>query len=162
MQVPDEISFADQSGASICRGTQTLRSQLTCSTVSETQREINLLSDTGSFGALANGTTIQYQIGYIRNPMSLRSSSYFYFATYDGDYMVNESKNQARITNSESGPITLTSYESRNPELGARSQMIYEFTTQSAIPSTATLIFTLPANVVVEDQVRMLLLGEEV
>ena len=61
--------------------------------------------------------------------MSLRSSSYFYFATYDGDYMVNESKNQARITNSESGPISLTSYESRNPELGARSQMIYSFTT---------------------------------
>ena len=94
--------------------------------------------------------------------MSLRTSGYFYFATFDGDAMINESEDEARVTNSESGPITITNFELRDPELGARGQFVYEFQTQSAIPSDATMTFTLPANVVVEDTVQMVLLGERV
>ena len=43
--IPDEITFEDSSGASICRGVQNLATQLSCVFVSEKTRRINLVSD---------------------------------------------------------------------------------------------------------------------
>ena len=45
-----------------------------------------------------SGTTIQFDIGYLKNPLSLKSSGFFYLATYMEDatgekYLINESKN---------------------------------------------------------------------
>ena len=72
-----------------------------------------------------SGSTIQLEIGYLKNAMSLQSSDPFYLSTYievddstSGSsaatktiYKFNESKDQVRVTNSIPGPITITDFQ---------------------------------------------------
>lgn len=93
--VPDEISFED---TSVCRGTKNLAENLNCVFVSERTRRINLKSnDPAKTDVHESGTTIQFDIGYLKNPFSLSTTSFFQLSTYTEEngkkYMINESKN---------------------------------------------------------------------
>ena len=95
--IPDEISFQDKGSASICRGTQNLAKTLSCVYLSDNTRRINLVSDDPfTNSAHPSGTTIQFEIGYMRNPISLRTTNYYYLASYTNygnkKYLINESK----------------------------------------------------------------------
>ena len=119
-------------------------------------RHISLKADKTEYdssGPLLSGTTIQFDISNVQNAMSLKSSGYFEFYTYDVTTLeqYNVNKNQVRITNTESGPITLEAIVQGSAELGAETTLTYTFVTQSAIPSSSTLTFTLPPNVEIGD-----------
>ena len=67
--------------------------------LSENTRRINLVSDDPFTNtAHPSGTTLQFEIGYLRNPISLRSTSYFYINSYTNygnmKYLINESKRE--------------------------------------------------------------------
>lgn len=111
---------------------------------------------------------MQLEIGYLKNPMSLKTSDPFYLATYvellDGPtpitYKINESKDQVRVTNSVSGPIVISEILHFDSEkLGDATQLKVSFDTTSPIPATASMILTLPSILEVADDAVMQLNG---
>lgn len=66
---------------------------------------------------------MQFEIGYLRNPISLKASSYFYIVSYyrfgTTRYEINESKRQVYSTNLQPGPVTLTQAYTVSYELNA-------------------------------------------
>ena len=88
-----------------------------------------------------NGTTIQFEIGTLVNARSLKTSGYFYLATYEAvgmkKYLINESKNLITVTNTVSGPIVIApnGITQTVAELDAETSIRIRFTTQSPIPS---------------------------
>ena len=158
--IPDEITFEDSSGASVCRGTQNLAQQLSCVYVSDNTRRVNLVSD-DPFNNTPHksGTTIQFEIGYLRNPISLRSTSYFYLVSYfrtgTSRYDINESKRQVYSTNLQPGPITLTQAYTVSYELNTETELRLWFDTQSEIPQNSKIYITLPANMRIDSGTQM-------
>ena len=78
--------------------------QPTYSIISNNVRRIGLLgANPGYTGKHLDGTTIQFEIGQLKNPMSLKTSGFFYletFTTEDGNKnIINRSFNQIQITN---------------------------------------------------------------
>lgn len=129
--VPEEITFVD---TSVCRGTKNLAENLGCVFVAERTRRINLTgNDPAVTDAHQSGTTVQFDIGYLKNPLSLSSTSFFTLSTYTEvggkKYLINESKNQVLATNETPGPINLKSAVSSNTELGAATDLTIEFET---------------------------------
>ena len=66
-----------------------------------------------------------------------------------------------RVTNSISGPITITDFQHfATEELGEATQLKLSFTTTSPIPETASMTLTLPAILTVATDAEFKLNGE--
>ena len=75
LTIPDEISFED---TSVCRGTRNLAENLNCVFVADRTRRISLTGDDPTeTGPHPSGTTIQLEIGYLNNPLSLGATGFF-------------------------------------------------------------------------------------
>ena len=122
---------------------------LFCTANSSGVRRISLAGDDSRDRmAHPSGTTIQFEIGYLKNPLSLQSSGYFYIATVDissgAKYLLNESINEVRVTNTQPGSITIDEITQSNEELGGETGLQVSFESSNPIPSSATMIVTLP------------------
>ena len=127
--MPDEITFED---TSVCRGTRNLAENLNCVFVADRTRRINLTGDDPTVTEPhPSGTTIQLEIGYLKNPLSLSSTGFFKLSTYTESngvkYLINESVDEVVATNEAPGPMSLISATSSNNELGALTDMEIEF-----------------------------------
>lgn len=130
-------------------------------------RRLTLVSDNPrNTGAHPSGTTIQFEIGLLKNPASLKSSGYFYIAIVDislgSRYVLNQSINQISVTNTEPGPIKVTEIIQSNDELGGETELKVSFESQSVIPQSSSFSITLPQNVQVSQTTQMKINGYSV
>ena len=81
---PSDVVFQDSSGGFICQGTkQPLDINLICD-VDGQVRTISLasLENPSDTADMRSGTTIQFKVGYLKNPPSLKPSGFFKISTF--------------------------------------------------------------------------------
>ena len=114
---------------------------------------------------MRSGTTIQFKVGYLKNPPSLKPSGFFKISTYlvDPDTLafnyINKNDDTIQVTNTQPGPITITNIDQTDKELSQPNALKFTFETSQPIPQTATMIFTLPNNIHLDPATTMTING---
>ena len=116
---------------------------------------VTLISDDDSAEPFVNGTTIRLTLGYIKNPLSFKSTASFYVASFrpnpddpDAYFYINENTDGLQIRNSEAGDITIEAISQSTDELDQPTALTMQFETMNKIPVDSSMIVTLPSNLV--------------
>lgn len=155
IQLPDEVRI-DTSVPTTATGLQNLNPSTTVAINTDANRlQVNLLKDVslGDLSNFVNGTTIQFAVNKLVNPLSLKSSGYFEFYTFDDNasqpYKYNENEDAVKVVNSLAAPITFDEpIALSNEELDADTAVTIKVTTTNAIPADGKLLVTFPPNII--------------
>ena len=124
-----------------------LEPDLKCDFVDEHRVNVILETETGT--VIKNGTTVNFEIGYIANAQSSKETESFQLSTYSQDNnLINQRLTGLTILNTQRGAITISNISlPLTSALGQPSQILIEFTTESLIPAGSTLSIIMPNNV---------------
>ena len=114
INLPEQLYF-DETKDFHCQGILGLQKQLSCYKRGGRVPQLILLGDDLNNTILSNGTTIQFEIGYINNPLDLRPTDSFVVSSFLKStslttyYYINQNREGMTVRNSESGAIEITS-----------------------------------------------------
>ena len=175
--LPEGLEF-DGDQPFTCVGTLNVPGSVTCDQRSGRMPFVTLRADDSHPEPFVNGTTVTLKLGSIKNPLSFKPTQSFYVASVleiDPDaaddpavfdpslyYFINENTAALLIRNSEAGAVTIESIAQATDELDQPTALTMRFTTQNTIPEGATMILTLPSNLVMTaSEVAIQVDGEE-
>jgi hypothetical protein len=154
INLPEQLEF-DETLPFVCRGTLELIESLPCIGEYRNVIEIRLTRENSinaeRQGIYSNGTTVQFEVGHLKNHLSLAPTDTFKVKSYarvNADvFLINQNTTGLEIRNSEAGKISMSEIIHTNRQLGEDTTLKMLFESQSDIPFGMNMQVTLPSNI---------------